>query len=125
MVSSNLKYVGKLWSYNAGYSSLLTNQDNIDEIKRVDWTLDAQRFLFTDYYGVLQVSFLSNTEQETMGCPYTVSYSSKQNVGTMKCFISCIYGVNKVFSWQLIPRSLDLLFAVLYVLYFFLIGHNG
>tara|TARA_R110000787_G_scaffold96803_1_gene200330 strand:+ start:19419 stop:20429 length:1011 start_codon:yes stop_codon:yes gene_type:complete len=66
-VSSDLKYVGELWSFNAGYSSLLTNQDQSDEIKRVDWNLDTQRFLFKDYYGIVQVSFLSNTEQALKG----------------------------------------------------------
>ncbi len=66
-VESDLKYVGELWNFITHYNSLISNQDNVAEIKRTEWSIDAQRFLFKDNYGIALISFLSNTEQALEG----------------------------------------------------------
>ncbi len=93
-VSSDLKYVGEKWNFKAGYSSLLTNQNNVDEIKRVEWSLDAQRFLFKDYYGIVQVSFLSNTEQELKGRVTTLLGMGKYVISSHRLYLGTRAGIN-------------------------------
>ncbi len=91
---SNLKYVGELWSFNASYNSLLTKQDSVEQIKRVDWNLDAQRFLFKDYYGISQVSFLSNTEQALKGRITTLLGVGKYTIRTPRLYLGIRVGLN-------------------------------
>ncbi len=93
-VSSDLKYVGGLWTFNAGYSSLLTNQNNVDEIKRVDWNVDAQHFLFKDYYGVALFSFLSNTEQALKGRYTTLLGIGKYLISSHRLYLGARAGAN-------------------------------
>ncbi len=93
-VSSKLKYVGKLWNFSGAYSSLLTSQDNVEEIKRVEWSLEAQRFLFKDYYGISQVSFLSNTEQALEGRTTTILGIGKYAIRSNRLYLGVRVGIN-------------------------------
>lgn len=93
-LSSDLKYVGELWNYNAGYSTLLTNQDNVDEIKRVEWNVDAKRFLFNDFYGIAQLSFLSNTEQALKGRYTTLLGIGKYVINSHRLYLGARAGFN-------------------------------
>ena len=93
-VSSDLKYVGELWTFNGGYSSLLTNQTSTEEIKRVDWNIDVQRFLFKDYYGVIQVSFLSNTEQALKGRTTGLFGIGKYVISSHRLYLGVRAGLN-------------------------------
>ena len=60
-------YVGKKWNFNASYGNTINNQDKVDMTKRVQADLDAQRLFVNDFFGIAQVSFLSNTEQALKG----------------------------------------------------------
>ncbi len=93
-VSSKLKYVGELWNFSTAYSSLLTNQDNVEEIKRVEWSIEAQRFLFKDYYGISQVSFLSNTEQALEGRITTILGIGKYAIRSNRLYLGVRVGIN-------------------------------
>ena len=93
-VSSKLKYVGELWNFSTAYSSLLTNQDNVEEIKRVEWSVEAQRFLLKDYYGIAQVSFLSNTEQALEGRVTTILGIGKYAIRSNRLYLGVRVGAN-------------------------------
>jgi len=93
-INSKLKYVGELWSFNAAYSSLLSNQDNVDEIKRGEWSLDAQRFLIKEYFAIVQVSFLSNTEQALEGRTSYLLGIGKYMIRSNRLYLGTSIGVN-------------------------------
>lgn len=59
---SNVGYVAKHWQLDATYNLLRTNQDEVDEIKRIDGSLTFKYFLPKDWYPLISVSNLSNTE---------------------------------------------------------------
>ena len=93
-LSSKLRYVGELWSFNGAYSSLLSNQDNVDEIKRVEWSIDAQRFLFKEFFGIVQVSFLSNTEQALEGRTTGLVGIGKYMIRSPRLYLRASVGIN-------------------------------
>ena len=61
---SNVGYVAKRWQIDANYNLLKTTQDDVDEIRRVDGSLTFKYFLPHDWYPLVSVSNLSNTEQQ-------------------------------------------------------------
>lgn len=93
-LSGKLRYVGELWNFSTAYSSLLSNQDNVDEIKRVEWSIDATRFLFTEYFGITQVSFLSNTEQALEGRTTVLLGVGKDMIRSPRLYLRTSLGVN-------------------------------
>lgn len=93
-VNSNLNYVGKKWNFNASYSNTINDQDIVDKTKRVEWDLDAQRFLFKDYFGIAQVSFLSNTEQELKGRTTGLLDLGKYLVNSHRLYLGIMTGFN-------------------------------
>lgn len=56
-------YLADLWSLNMYYNSLLTKQDDIEDIQRNDGGLEYRYFLPADWYLSANLTFLSNTEQ--------------------------------------------------------------
>jgi len=76
------------------YNTLITKQDSVAEIRRVDWNLDVQRFLFKDYYGIVQVSFLSNTEQALKGRTTTLLGLGRYLIRTPRLYLGIRTGLN-------------------------------
>jgi len=93
-LGSNLKYESEIWNFSASFSSLLTNQDNVDEIKRTEWKIDAQRFIYKEWYAIVDVSFLSNTEQALKGRVSTLGGIGKYVVRTNRLYLGVRIGVN-------------------------------
>lgn len=93
-VNSDLKYVGKRWNFNASYSNTINDQDDVDQTKRIEWDLDAQRFLVKDYYGIAQISFLSNTEQALKGRTTTLLGVGKYVFNTNRLYLGLRTGLN-------------------------------
>ena len=60
---SNLGYIEKRWNLNATYNTLYSSQDEIDDIKRTDGGIGYRYFLPKDWYPLVSIDFLSNTEQ--------------------------------------------------------------
>jgi len=93
-LSSSLKYDSELWNFGGSYSTLLSNQDNVDEIKRVEWSIDAQRYIAKEWFGILDVSFLSNTEQALKGRTNTLVALGKYLIRSDRLYLGARIGVN-------------------------------
>ncbi len=61
---SNVGYIAKRWQIDAAFNSLNSAQDNVDKIQRRDGGLTYKYFLPHDWYPLIAVEFLSNTEQQ-------------------------------------------------------------
>ncbi|WP_299780428.1 DUF481 domain-containing protein [uncultured Formosa sp.] len=62
-VLSNLGYTADKWGFSAGYNSVRSNQDDVDETKRTDANIGAKYFMRHDWFALANASFLSNDEQ--------------------------------------------------------------
>jgi len=64
-LNSNLRidYLADRWSTNLYYNTLVTNQDDVDRIRRIDGGLGYRYFLPKDWNLGVDLTFLSNTEQ--------------------------------------------------------------
>ena len=61
---ATLGYVAKRWALGGTYNSLFSKQDETDDINRTDGSIDYKYFLPKDWYPLVSVNFLSNTEQQ-------------------------------------------------------------
>jgi len=93
-LGSGIKYESEIWNFSASYSSLITNQDNVDEIKRTEWSIDAQRFIYNEWYAIVDVSFLSNTEQALKGRVSTLAGIGKYMIRTNRLYLGVRVGAN-------------------------------
>ncbi len=93
-LGSGVKYQSEIWNFSASYSSLITNQDDVDEIKRTEWKIDAQRYIIKEWYAIVNVSFLSNTEQALKGRVSTLGGIGKYMIRTNRLFLGVRVGVN-------------------------------
>ncbi|MGK0323849.1 MAG: hypothetical protein ACJARX_001200 [Psychroserpens sp.] len=62
-VSGNLNYNSELWRFEADINSLNTNQDDVDQTRRTDASLEFVRLFKKKLYLTGEIPFLSNTEQ--------------------------------------------------------------
>ena len=64
-LNANLRmgYLADKWSTDLYFNSLLTTQDEVDDIQRNDGGIGFRYFLPADWYLSADVTFLSNTEQ--------------------------------------------------------------
>ena len=62
-VRSNLGYTAQYWSLKGTFNSVRSNQDDVDEIKRTDGSLQFKYFLKRDKFALFTSEFLSNDEQ--------------------------------------------------------------
>lgn len=65
--AGSLNYISEKWIHRAQYNQLYTTQDDIEDIKRIDWSLDSKRYLKNNWFISSNFSFLSNTSQELEG----------------------------------------------------------
>lgn len=61
---SNIGYIAKRWQLDGTFNTLNTKQKDIDEIHRTDGTVTFKYFLPKDWYPLVSIEFLSNTEQQ-------------------------------------------------------------
>lgn len=61
---ATLGYVAKRWSLGGTYNSLLSRQDETEDISRTDGSIDFKYFLPKDWYPLVSVTFLANNEQQ-------------------------------------------------------------
>lgn len=59
---SNVGYISKRWQLDANFNSLSSTQDDVDKIKRIDGGLTFKYFLPHDWYPLVSIDFLHNTE---------------------------------------------------------------
>lgn len=62
-----LNYFSEKWIHRAQYNQLIATQDDVEDIKRTDWSIDSKRYLKRKWFISSNVSFLSNTSQELEG----------------------------------------------------------
>lgn len=61
---TNIGFMAKRWNVNGIYNSLYSLQDNTEKIERIDGGLSFRYFLPRDWYPLISLNFLSNTEQK-------------------------------------------------------------
>jgi len=62
-----LNYISEKWIHTAKYDALSTVQDDVEDIKRVDWELDTKKYYRDNWFFNSNLSFLSNTSQSIKG----------------------------------------------------------
>ncbi|QDO92682.1 DUF481 domain-containing protein [Formosa sediminum] len=62
-ILSNLGYTADKWGFTAGFNSVRSNQDDVDETKRTDANIGAKYFMRHDWFALVNATFLSNDEQ--------------------------------------------------------------
>ncbi len=62
--NASLGYIVNKWSLNSTINSVLSSQDGVDDIKRIEGDINYQRFLPKDWYLSTSANFLSNNEQK-------------------------------------------------------------
>ena len=93
-IGSGLNYDSELWNFSVAYNALQTNQDEVDEIKRIEWNVNAQRLIFKEWFAILDVSYLSNTEQALKGRVNTLGAFGKYIIRTSRLYLGARIGVN-------------------------------
>ncbi|MCK5815294.1 MAG: DUF481 domain-containing protein [Flavobacteriaceae bacterium] len=58
-----VSYTGKRWSISSFYNSVLSSQDDVEDIKRLEGDVSFIRFLPKDWFLSTSTNFLSNNEQ--------------------------------------------------------------
>ncbi len=61
---SDIGYMSSKWSSDLSFSSVSSTQDDVDPIDRIETSLTYRYFLPKDFYVVVNMTFLSNTEQK-------------------------------------------------------------
>ncbi len=62
-IRSSAGYIAERWSIDAQYNSLMSKQDEVEDIKRTDGFFSFRYVLPHEWFAIAQVDFLSNTEQ--------------------------------------------------------------
>ncbi|MFB9055016.1 DUF481 domain-containing protein [Formosa undariae] len=62
-ILSNIGYTADKWGFTAGFNSVRSNQDDVDETKRTDANIGAKYFMKRDWFALANADFLSNDEQ--------------------------------------------------------------
>lgn len=62
-ISGKLNYNSELWRFEAYINSLNSNQENVDQTKRTEASLEFVRLLRKKLYLIGEIPYLSNTEQ--------------------------------------------------------------
>ncbi|MBP1839372.1 DUF481 domain-containing protein [Formosa algae] len=62
-VLSNIGYTADKWGFSAGFNSVRSNQDDVEETKRTDANIGAKYFMRHDWFALANATFLSNDEQ--------------------------------------------------------------
>lgn len=63
---SNIGYMAKRWQMDASFQTLNSKQDNVEDIKRTNGAFTYKYFLPHDWYPMVSIEFLSNTEQQLL-----------------------------------------------------------
>lgn len=62
--NANVTYTSFKWNFLTSFNLVFSKQDNIDDVRRYEGHLSAQRFLPKEWFTNVGVDFLSNTEQK-------------------------------------------------------------
>lgn len=60
---SALEYKAKKWTLEGNFNGLSSTRDNADAVKRTDAAVSYRYFMKNDWYPLVEVNWLSNTEQ--------------------------------------------------------------
>lgn len=61
---STLGYQAKKWSANANYNNIASNRNDVEAVKRIDAALSYRYYLRHDWFPLVEINWLSNTEQD-------------------------------------------------------------
>jgi len=93
-IRSNAGYMAKRWQLNANYNILNSIQDNTDPIKRTDGGTTFRYFLPHDWYPIISIEFLSNTEQQLKIRSTAKTGFGKYVIHTNKSYWGFSLGIN-------------------------------
>lgn len=65
--AGTLNYYSQYWTQRAAYNQLFSRQDNVEDIRRIDASVEFKRYLKKKWFLYSNVSFLSNTSQDLEG----------------------------------------------------------
>ena len=63
-MQSNIGYIAKRWQTDVSFHTLNSKQDNVEDIQRTNGAFTFKYFLPHDWYPMVSLEFLSNTEQQ-------------------------------------------------------------
>ena len=63
-VNALLGYTSKKWSLTSDFNLVISTQDEVDDIKRIEGNVNFQRFLPKDWFLSTSANFLTNNEQK-------------------------------------------------------------
>jgi len=62
--TGSLNYISERWNHRLQYNQLESTQDDAEDIKRTEWSIDSKRYLKNKWFISSDLSFLSNTSQD-------------------------------------------------------------
>ena len=62
-ISGRLSFTSQKWIFNTNINSLSSNQDNAEDVKRLDANIESLRLMRGDWFLTAEVIYLQNTEQ--------------------------------------------------------------
>lgn len=60
---SNLAYNSNRWSLSSNYNQINTQRDNVSTVRRLESAVNFKRYMKANWFGLAEVSFFTNTEQ--------------------------------------------------------------
>lgn len=60
---STMGYQAKKWSASSSYNNISSNRDDVEKVERLDASLAYRYFLRNDWFPLVEINWLSNTEQ--------------------------------------------------------------
>ena len=104
---SNIGYIAKRWQLDANFSSLSSKQNDVADVKRNDGGLTFKYFLPHDWYPMVSVDFLSNTEQQLDLRSTTKLGMGKYVIHTNKSYWGFSLGANHNIENYSLPTTPD------------------
>lgn len=112
-LSGKLNYKSDLWVMDTQYNVLNSTQDNVDPIRRKDFSLTSKRFLFDQWYAYANYSYLLSTELGIESRQNPNFGAGKFLVMSNKLFFVCgmgvSYNIERYFDDSLNKESTELL----------------
>lgn len=60
---NNLSYKSKRWALSANYNQINTQRDDVSSVRRLESAVNFKRYMKKNWFGLTEVSFFTNTEQ--------------------------------------------------------------
>lgn len=121
--AGTLKYSSERWNIKTASNILRSTQDNTDEIQRLEWTIESNKFLSNRWYTAASVSYLESTEQGIRGRTSPELSFGKFLVSSNKLYwmagAGLSYNIETYYDSELDKNSLELLIGTQFEIFNF------